>query len=207
VTAVSTITHPEFGEIRSTVQDGMPCFVARDVCAVLDITKYRDVVADLDEDEKGRPLQVDTLGGPQEMATVTEPGLYQLIFRSRKPEAKAFRRWLAHEVLPALRRYGKYDPASIRTQVLDQPEFVAELPKRAGGSAWPPVLEALRDRPGEWARVAFTQDGDRAGRVAAHLRSRKLAVPPGRWSFAARTVEDGRGAVFARYLGPEVAAS
>lgn len=61
----------------------------------------------LGEDEKGVSI-VDTLGGPQEMATITEPGLYKLIMRSRKPAAKAFTRWVTHEVLPQIRKTGSY---------------------------------------------------------------------------------------------------
>ncbi len=84
-----------------------PWFVAADVCEVLSISKYRDAVARLDDDE-GCPVVVDTPGGPQEMTAISEPGLYKLIFRSNKPEAKRFSRWVTHEVLPAIRRHGFY---------------------------------------------------------------------------------------------------
>ena len=202
MSAVSTIAHPEFGEIRTQVQAGEPVFVARDLCDVLEISKYRDAIAALDDDERGGPVQVDTPGGPQEMATVNEPGMYQLIFRSPKPEAKAFRKWIAHEVLPAIRRHGRYDPKRSVTTVLDTPVF-EELPapRRGQRSMWPPVLEKLRERPAEWARVGSCKDSAAAGRVVHHLRARKLAVPPGVWAFAARTGEDGRGLIYARYLG------
>lgn len=86
---------------------GSPWFVAKDVCAVLEIGKYRDAVTRLDDDERGSVL-VDTLGGKQEMSAVSESGLYALIFTSRKPEAKRFRKWVTGEVLPALRKYGTY---------------------------------------------------------------------------------------------------
>ena len=61
----------------------------------------------LDDDEKGITIS-DTLGGKQEMTTINEPGLYSLILRSRKPEAKAFKRWITHEVIPAIRKTGGY---------------------------------------------------------------------------------------------------
>lgn len=203
MTTIETITHAEFGEIRTAKVDGEPWFVANDVCRVLDLVNPRKALADLDDDEKGVTTG-DTPGGRQEMATVNEPGLYQLIFRSRKPEARAFRRWISHEVLPAIRKYGRYDPTAKRTEVLDAPVF-EELPGRMFGtsSMWPPILTKVMERPGEWARVASTVDSKAASRTVQGLRSRSLRVPPGVWAFAARTADDGRGLVYARFLGAE----
>ena len=82
-------------QVRVIIVNGMPWWVAKDVCEVLDISNYRDAVSRLDEDERGSVL-VDTLGGPQQMAAVNEPGLYGLIMTSRKPEAKQFKRWVTH---------------------------------------------------------------------------------------------------------------
>lgn len=94
--------------IRATVDgQGNPWFVAKDVCRVLEIEKHRDAVARLEDDERGSVL-VDTLGGKQEMASVSESGLYALIFRSRKPQARSFRKWVTADVLPAIRRTGSY---------------------------------------------------------------------------------------------------
>ena len=105
---VQVFENSEFGKIRATRgEDGEPMFVAKDVCSVLGISKYRDAMASLDEDE-GCPVIVDTPGGKQQMTAVTEPGFYKLVMRSRKPEAKAFQRWVTHEVLPAIRRDGGY---------------------------------------------------------------------------------------------------
>ena len=106
--SVAVISSPEFGVIRNVVIDGEPLFVAKDVCEVLDIKFYRDVVARLDDDEKGGSVIVDTPGGKQSMTTVNESGLYHLIFQSRKPEAKAFRKWVTGEVLPNIRKHGFY---------------------------------------------------------------------------------------------------
>lgn len=89
-------------------EKGVPWFVARDLCDVLVIRDVSMAIASLDDDEKGTSI-VGTPGGPQEMAVVSEPGLYALINRSRKPEAKAFKRWVNHEVLPQIRRTGRYD--------------------------------------------------------------------------------------------------
>ncbi|MBF7081874.1 phage antirepressor [Desulfallas sp. Bu1-1] len=94
--------------VRTKVVDGQIYFVAKDVCEILQISKYRDVIAGLDSDERASIL-MDTLGGPQKMLAVNEYGLYNLIFSSRKPEARAFRRWVTHEVIPAIRKTGKYE--------------------------------------------------------------------------------------------------
>lgn len=93
--------------VRIINHDSTPWFVAKDVCDVLGISTYRDAIASLDEDERESVI-VDTLGGKQEMASVNEPGLYSLILRSRKPEAKEFKRWVMHEVLPCIRQTGMY---------------------------------------------------------------------------------------------------
>lgn len=84
-----------------------PWFVAADVCRVLEIANSRDAISSLDGDEKG-VATTDTLGGKQDVTIINESGLYSLIFRSRKPQAKAFKRWVTHEVLPAIRKTGKY---------------------------------------------------------------------------------------------------
>lgn len=81
--------------------------MAKDVCDVLKIKNNRQAMSYLDDDEKG-VITNDTLGGEQKMNTVSEAGLYSLIFRSRKPEAKAFKRWVCHEVLPSIRKNGAY---------------------------------------------------------------------------------------------------
>lgn len=104
---LSIISHPQFGEVRNTTIKGETWFVAKDLCEILGIRNSRDAVTNLDEDEKGVAI-TDTLGGKQEMATVNESGLYALIFQSRKAEAKAFRKWVTSEVLPAIRRQGFY---------------------------------------------------------------------------------------------------
>lgn len=99
--------NPTFGSIRTLNIDGEPWFVASDVCKALGIANNRDAVARLDEDEKGVAL-TDTLGGVQNLTTVNEPGLYALVLSSRKPEAKAFKRWITHEVIPSIRKHGGY---------------------------------------------------------------------------------------------------
>jgi prophage antirepressor-like protein len=97
----------ETAEVRSVLLDGQPWFVAKDVCEILDLSDPKSSVRLLDDDEKGVHT-MHTLGGNQEMTVINESGLYSLVLRSRKPEAKAFKRWITHEVLPTLRKTGSY---------------------------------------------------------------------------------------------------
>lgn len=84
---------------------GEPWFVAKGVCDCLDIQNNRQTIVKLDPDEK-EFVNTDSLGGVQELLCVNESGLYSLIFISSKPEAQQFRRWVTHEVLPAIRKHG-----------------------------------------------------------------------------------------------------
>ncbi len=93
--------------VRIIEKDNEPWFVAKDVCSILEISRHQDSTRYLDEDEKGVCL-VDTPSGKQEMTVINEPGLYRLIFKSRKKEAEAFKRWVCHEVLPSIRKTGAY---------------------------------------------------------------------------------------------------
>ena len=97
----------DFGKVRTVTLNGVLCFVAADVCRALDIANSRDAVKRLDDDERG-VVSTDTLGGVQEMTVVNESGLYSLVLGSRKPEAKQFKRWITHEVIPTIRKTGGY---------------------------------------------------------------------------------------------------
>lgn len=104
---IQVFNNDRFGEVRSVVKDGEPWFVAVDVCKALEIKNNRDALGRLDDDEKG-VVSTDTLGGEQEVGVVNESGLYTLVLGSRKPEAKAFKRWITHDVIPAIRKTGGY---------------------------------------------------------------------------------------------------
>jgi len=93
--------------VRTTEIDGETWFVAKDVADILEIQNIRQNMDELDEDEKG-VCNVYTPGGMQDMTVINESGLYNLIFRSRKDEAKQFRRWVTHDVLPSIRKTGSY---------------------------------------------------------------------------------------------------
>jgi hypothetical protein len=93
--------------VRTIAKEGQAWFVAKDVCDILDIGDASKAVSRIDDDERGTTT-VRTPGGPQEVLTVNESGLYSLIFTSRKAEAKRFRKWVTSEVLPAIRQTGRY---------------------------------------------------------------------------------------------------
>lgn len=119
------ITHPQFGEIRMKTKAGEPWFCAKDICEVLGIKNHRDAISVLDEDEKGVG-KIYTLGGYQELNFVNESGLYTLVMRSNKPEARKFRKWVTSEVLPSIRKYGFY---STDEKVISRAEAKAERQK------------------------------------------------------------------------------
>lgn len=119
----------QFGKIRTVVVNNEPWFVGADVCNALEIKNSRDAISRLDEDEKDVVL-TDTLGGNQKMSVINEAGLYTLILGSRKSEAKAFKRWITHEVIPTIRKTGGYvnnDELFISTYFDDAPEEMKQI--------------------------------------------------------------------------------
>lgn len=97
-------------QVRMLIIDGEPWWVAKDVCEILEITNSRDAISRLDDDEKqtiqGKESLVGLTDDPftTQLTVVNEPGLYNLIMSSRKPEAKEFKRWITHEVIPQIRK-------------------------------------------------------------------------------------------------------
>jgi prophage antirepressor-like protein len=100
--------------VRVLEQDQQPWFVLSDVANVLGIANARDAAMRVPEDEKG-VATADTLGGPQKLTIISEPGLYRMIFQSRKPSAERFKSWVVREVLPAIRKTGRYASGSAGT--------------------------------------------------------------------------------------------
>ena len=95
-------------EVRTVVKDGEIWFVAKDVCDVLELTNPTVAIDALDEDERSKFF----LGRQGEANIISEPGLYALVFRSNKPEAKAFARWVRHDLLPQVMHTGSYNAQS-----------------------------------------------------------------------------------------------
>ena len=97
----------EESPVRAVMYNDEPWFIAKDVCDILDIDDPSKAVSRIDDDERGTTT-VRTAGGPQEMLTLNESGVYSLVFTSRKPEAKRFRKWVTSEVPPEIRKTGGY---------------------------------------------------------------------------------------------------
>ena len=116
----------QFGQVRAMVINNDPWFVAADVCKALDIVKTDRALSGLDTDEKGTHT-VSTLGGDQKVSIINEAGLYSLILRSRKPEAKVFKRWVTHDVLPSIRKHGVYAEEEVVDKMLANPDYAIKL--------------------------------------------------------------------------------
>lgn len=187
----------ENAPIRVQVINEQVWFVAKDVCSNLGIEYHRDALTRLDNDERGSVL-LDTLGGIQKVAAVNESGLYSLVFQSRKPGAKKFRKWVTMEVLPSIRKTGSYTIKPTRKR-LPMPKnrdevlgaFYAELPKwvtienekevaQFFGVSRHHVHEVLMGRrPGYAVLAALTEHGSRnrkKGIRRPDLRPEAMAV-------------------------------
>lgn len=123
---LQVFSNEQFGSIRIIERNGEPWFVAADVCRALEISNNRDAISRIDEDEKDVAL-TDTLRGKQNMTIVNEPGLYALVIGSRKPEAKLFKRWITHEVIPSIRKHGAYMTPETIEKTLTDPDFIIRL--------------------------------------------------------------------------------
>ena len=130
--------------VRTVIIDRAPWFVAGDVAEILGYRDAEKMARNLDDDEKGTQI-VGTLGGRQSMTVINESGLYSAVLTSRRPEAKAFKRWVTGTVLPSLRKHGGY----IQGQETLPEELLSSLHKTIRENALP----ALRyyDKRTEWS--------------------------------------------------------
>ena len=112
---ICTFEHPEFGSIRTIEINGEPWLVGKDVAAVLGYHNTRDALAKrVDEEDKMDGVAIcDSIGREQTPVLINESGLYSLILSSKLPDAKKFKRWVTHEVLPAIRKTGAYQAAPV----------------------------------------------------------------------------------------------
>lgn len=110
-----------------TDENGEPWFVAKDVCDILSLENSRKATAELDPDEKNTVTISDGIPGNPNKTIISEPGLYTLIMRSRKPEAHEFKRWVTHEVLPTIRKHGAYMTQQTLDKALTNPDFLIQL--------------------------------------------------------------------------------
>ena len=110
---LTVFQNPDFGAVRSLTMDGEPWFVGRDVATALGYKKPQNaILSHVDDEDKKDALIQGTPGGEQIMIVINESGLYSLILSSKLPDAKKFKRWVTSEVLPAIRKNGRYDAVS-----------------------------------------------------------------------------------------------
>lgn len=104
-----------------------PWFVLKDCMSILDLGNPTETVKMFDDDEFSTTEVIDSIGRRQQAYIISEPGLYRLVMRSRKPEAKVFQRWVTHEVLPSIRKHGAYMTQQTLDKALTSPDFLIQL--------------------------------------------------------------------------------
>jgi len=193
-------------DVRIADIDGEPWFTAADLAAILELGNVHSSLALLDDDER-RIHTMETPGGPQALTVVSEPGMYSLILRSRKPQARAFRRWITHEVLPAIRRTGTYRSAPAHVPPIDSPEDVLRLAAAFHDAAQRLVGAERRAADLELGAEAWSALADAAGdyslRDAAFILTRDPGISTGQNRLMrflrAEGLVDRKGVPYARY--------
>ena len=117
----------ESHEVRTIEKDGEPWWVLSDVCKVLELSSPHKIADRLDEDERNQIPVIDSIGRKQNTTIINESGLYNVILRSDKPQAKPFRKWVTSEVLPSIRKHGAYMTEETLEQALTSPDFLIKL--------------------------------------------------------------------------------
>lgn len=124
---ITKVFNYEGMNVRTVIIDNEPWFVAKDVCEVLEVNNPSQALSRLDIDEKNTIILNEGNRGNPNQAVVNEPGLYSLIMGSRKPEAKKFKRWVTHDVLPAIRKHGGYLTPQKTEELLANPDLIIGL--------------------------------------------------------------------------------
>lgn len=168
---------PEFGRVRCFIIDNQPWFVAKDVCECLDVSNPTQAIMRLDEDEKSTLCLNE--GGP-DRNVVNEYGIYTLILSSRKPEAKQFKRWITHDVIPSIRKSGGYSEKSDIKQMSD-----SELIARALIAANSTIERIEKERDAERKVLELRaeqmqEERDKAVKERVRIASKREATIMGR---------------------------
>jgi len=114
-------------QVRTVTVEGSPWFVVKDTCEILDLSNPSEAISRVEKDDLSTTEVIDSMGRKQIANTVSESGLYDLIFLSRKPEAKQFKRWVTHEVLPDIRKHGIYATDNVIDKILNDPDYGIQL--------------------------------------------------------------------------------
>jgi len=136
-------------EVRTIQRNGETWWVLKDVCGVLELSNARMIADRLDEDDVSLAYVTDSMGRRQQTNIVNESGLYNVILRSDKPEAKKFKRWVTHEVLPQIRRHGAYITTSKIEEIMNDPD------------SWIKLLTALKEERQEKERLQLQTAQDK----------------------------------------------
>lgn len=123
---LQVFNNEEFGQVRTMVQGEDVWFVAKDVSDILGFSEASAMTRTLDEDEKGLH-NIQTVQGVQKLTVINESGLYSSILRSRKPQAKTFKKWVTSEVLPSIRKHGAYMTDQALEKAVTDPDFMIGL--------------------------------------------------------------------------------
>lgn len=180
MTEIMNFTHGAFGNLRSFKENDNIYFCAKDVCDALGLENVSKTVARLDEDEKVITATY-TLGGDQDSWWVTEPGLYQLVIPARKEGAKAFKRWICHEVLPDIRKRGFHGTDDFVQMMKDDPRRLASMLTEYAEE------KELR-RIEEQKRILAEMERDHAMATKAEIGTRREATAMATASVAVRKV-------------------
>jgi len=127
---ITQFGHEIFGGVRVVERENEPWFVGKDVCDCLGYSNSRETISKLDEDERDCVRISDAIGRGRETIIINESGLYTLIMRSSKPEAKAFRKWVTSEVLPSIRKKGGYMSPQLTEMLQNTTNLVESFHKR-----------------------------------------------------------------------------
>ena len=153
---IKVFENPEFGEVRTTLINGEPWFVGKDVANALGFSNSRDAIKNHVFNEDKGVEKFDTPGGVQQLTVINESGIYSLIFNSRLPNAKKFKHWVTSEVLPAIRKHGAYMTDEKAWDITHNAESLADLLQQAAEQLREKDIEIERMRPKEIFSDAIT---------------------------------------------------
>jgi prophage antirepressor-like protein len=171
-------TFPETGQpVRTVTIDGEPWFVVADACKILELSNPTMAAERLEEDDLSTAEVIDSMGRKQSPRIVNEPGMYDLVFQSRKPQARAFKRWITHDVIPSIRRTGSYSVAPREMTKLEALQAAIES-EQARLVAEARVAE-LEPAAASWNVLALG-DGDYSVADAAKILARNPQITLGR---------------------------
>lgn len=176
--------------VRVIMRDGDPWFVAKDVCDALAYSNSRGALADhLDHDEKG-VANADTPGGQQQMQIINESGLYALVLRSRKPEARKFAKWVTGEVLPTIRKTGGYAKPAAEA---DRTRAAFDAATQAAAFVQNAVFNAVMSGGDDWKddRWMITFREDVAKNLLAYVHPMEVGAIAAPWPRLVKDVEGG----------------